>query len=114
MRADAEVDERVLVLDRVDGYFLLPGRLLFDQLHLQRLAALLEEVDRFLPRPQLALEDEVVAGQLLHLLLDRLEIFGYERALDDEVVVEAVLERRTDAALHVREQRRDRRGQQVR
>ena len=59
VRADAEIHERVLVLDRVDRHLGLSGRLLLDQLHLQRLAALLEEVDRFLPRPHLALVDEV-------------------------------------------------------
>ena len=48
VRADAEIEERVLVLDRVDRHLRLAGRLLFDQLHLERLAALLEEVDRFL------------------------------------------------------------------
>lgn len=41
---------------------------------------------------------------LLHLLLDGLEILGRERPLDVEVVVEAVLDRRADAQLGLGEQ----------
>src|SRR5688572_31097701 len=43
VRADAEVDERVAVLDGVAGDLGLAGRLLVDQLHLQRLAAAVED-----------------------------------------------------------------------
>jgi len=43
-----------------------------------------------------------------------IEIFGHEGALDDEVVVEAVLDGRPDAALDFRKQRRYRRREQVR
>ena len=39
----------------------------------------------------------------VHLLLDRLQIVGRERRLDVEVVVEAVLDGRTDAELGVRD-----------
>ena len=114
VRADAEIQERVLVLDRVDGHFGLACRLLLDQLHLERLAALREEVDRLLPRPYLPLVDVVLRRELLHLRFDRLEVFRHERTFDDEVVVEAVIDRRTDAALHFRKKRRHRGGQQVR
>ena len=41
---------------------------------------------------------------LLHLLLDGLEVLGRERLLDVEVVVEAVLDRRADAELGLGEQ----------
>ena len=112
VRADAEIEERVLVLDRVDRHLRLSRRLLFDQLHLERLAALGEEVDRFLPRPRLALVDVVLRRELFHLRFDGLEVLGHERAFDDEVVVEAVFDGRADAALHLREQRRHRRREQ--
>ena len=70
VRTDAEVDERVAVLDRVDRHVLLAGRLLLDQLHLERLAAPAEEGDRFLARPHLPLVDEVGRGDLAHALFD--------------------------------------------
>ena len=54
VRTDAEIEERVLVLDGVDRHVRLAGRLLLDQLHLERLAAPGEEVDGFLPRPRSA------------------------------------------------------------
>lgn len=41
---------------------------------------------------------------LLHLLLDGLEVIGVERLLDVEVVVEAVLDRRADAELGLGEE----------
>src|SRR5262245_4699123 len=110
VRAETEVDERIAVLDRVDGDVLLALRLLLDQLDLERLAALREEVDRILPRPHLSLVRQVLRRQLLHLFLDRLEILRNERAIDDEVVEETVVNRRTDAALRVRKQVRHGRG----
>jgi hypothetical protein len=114
VRADAEVDERVAVLDRVAGDVALTGGLLLDQLHLERLAALREERERFVARPDLPLEDVVGRRHLAHACLDRLEVLGHERARHDEVVEEALVDRRTDAALHVGEERRHRRRQQVR
>jgi hypothetical protein len=114
VRPDAEVDEGVLVLDRVAGHLALAFRLLLDQLHLERFAALGEERLGVLARPQLALVDEILPGQLAHLVLDRLEILGHERARHDEVVEEPFVGRRTDAALHAREEVRDRGGEQVR
>ena len=59
---DAEIDERIAILDRVDGDVLLAGRLLLDQLDLQRLAALAEERDGLVARPHLALVDEIAAA----------------------------------------------------
>jgi hypothetical protein len=114
VRPDAEIDEEVAILDRVDRDDLLSLRLLFDQLHLQRLAALPEEPDRVLARPHLPLVDVVAGRDLLHPLLDGREIFGHERPLDDEVVEEAFVGRGTDPALHARKELRDRRGEQVR
>ena len=68
---DAEVDERVAILDRVAGDLGLPGGLLVDQLDLQRLAAFGEEPLRFLARPHLPLVGQIGRRQLLHLLFDR-------------------------------------------
>ncbi len=113
MRPDAEVDEGLLVLDGVTGDFRLAFGLLVDQLHLERLAALREERLRLVARPHLSLVDEILRGELLHLLLDRLQILGLERALDDEVVEEALVGGRTDAALSAGEQIRDGGGEQV-
>jgi hypothetical protein len=113
VRADAEIDERIAILDRVDRHLFLAGRLLFDELHLQRLAALAEKGDGFVPRPHLTLVHEIALGNLAHALLDLLEVFRHERPIDDEVVEEAFVSGRTDAALHVRKELRDRGGEQV-
>jgi hypothetical protein len=114
MRANAEVDERLPVLDRVDGDFRLSFSLLLDQLHLERLTLRGEELERFVTRPHLPLVDQVLAGELFHLLLDGREIFGNERAIDDEVVEEPFIGGRTDTALRARKERGDGRGEQVR
>jgi len=111
---EAEVDEGVLVLDRIDRDLRRAGRLLFDQLHLERLAAPGEEVDRVLPRPHFVRVGQVLRRELLHLLLDRLEVLRDERARNDEVVVEAVVECRPDAALDAGEEVGHRGGEQVR
>jgi hypothetical protein len=108
VRTDAEVDERVAIFDRVAGHLGLAGRLLFDQLHLERFAACGEEVDRFLTRPHLPLVRQVLAGQLAHLGFDALQILGHERAIDDEVVEKPFIDGRTDPALRVGEERRHR------
>ena len=114
VRADAEIDEGVAVLDRVAGDLGLTFGLLLDQLDLERLPLLPEEPLRLLARPHLPLVRQILRREFLHLLLDRLEIFRHERALDDEVVEEPFVGRRPDAALRAREQLRDRGGQQVR
>ena len=51
---------------------------------------------------------------LAHALLDRHEVVGRERARQLEVVVEAILDRRTDAELRSRKQVKDRLGHDVR
>src|SRR5204863_1498017 len=76
-------------------------------LDLQRLAALLEERLRVLARPHLALVDQILAGEVAHLRFDLLEVVRDERTRDDEVVEEAFISRRTDAALHAGEEIRD-------
>jgi hypothetical protein len=114
VRPDAEVYERVGVFDDVARDVRLAGGLLFDELHLQRLAARGEERLRLLTRPHLPLVRQVGCGELAHLALDCLEVLRHERAIDDEVVEEAVVGRGTNAALRVREERGHGRGQQVR
>ncbi len=104
MRTDAEVDERVAILDRVARDIRLPGGFLFDQLHLERLALRGKEPQRLVARPHLALVDEILRRQLLHLLLDGLEVLGHERPIDDEIVEEAFVDGRTDAALGSRKE----------
>src|SRR5205085_2069 len=114
MRADAEVDERLLVLDRVAGDVLLAFRLLLYQLHLQRLGAVGEERLRLFARPHLPLVGKVLLRELAHLVLDAIEIFGDERPIDDEVVEEAFVGGRSDAALRAGKKIRHRGGHQVR
>ena len=114
VRADAEVDERLLVLDRVAGDLALTFRLLLDQLDLERLAAVAKEALGLVARPHLALEDQVLVRELAHLLLDGLEILRDERPRHDEVVEEALVGRRTNAALHTGEHVRHGSRQQMR
>src|SRR2546426_4474745 len=68
---DAEVDERLLVLDGVAGDFLLTFRLLVDELNLQRLPPPCEERLPLFAPPHLTLVDEVLRRGLLPLLLHR-------------------------------------------
>ena len=110
VRADAEVGEDALdVVDRRDR-----AALLLDQLHLERLAAGREERLGVLLGVQFADEGQVARRDLAHPLLDGRQILGDERPLHDEVVVEAVVEGRSDPALGAREQLEDRRRQEVR
>ena len=113
MRADAEIDEGLRVLDGVAGHLLLAGGLLVDQLHLERLAALGEKRLRFVARPHLPLVRQIFCRELLHLLLNLLEILRHERPLDHEVVEEALVGGRADAALRAGKQAGDGGGQQV-
>jgi hypothetical protein len=114
VRADAEVDERVAILDRVARDVGLALRLLLDQLHLERLAALLEKFKRFGARPHLTLVDQILRRQLAHLRFDAIEILRHERPIDDEVVEEPLVDDRADAALGAGEKRGDRRSHQMR
>ena len=62
---------------------------------------------------ELPLDRPVLLDDVRHPLLDGDEVLGRERLCDQEVVEEAVLGRRTDPALRVREELGHRRGQQV-
>ena len=103
MRTDAEVHEGVAVFDRVARDLGLTLGFLVDQLHLQGLTAAGEELLRLLPVQHLPLVRQVLRREVLHLLFDRVEVFRHERAIDDEIVEEAFVSGRTDAALRPRE-----------
>jgi hypothetical protein len=109
-----EVNERAAILDRVTRDIGLADGLLVDQLHLQGFAALGEEGHRLVAWPALARKGQILLGHFPHLPLDRVEILGDERPRDDEVVEEAFVGGRTDAALHLWKQIGDRGGEQVR
>jgi hypothetical protein len=66
----------------------------FDDLHLVGLVA--EQLQRPVAVDLLAFEALVLLDDALHLPLDPLEVLGRERALDVEVVIEAVGDRGTD------------------
>ena len=114
VRPCTEIDERVPILDRVAGHLALALGLFVDQLHLEWLATVAKELLRLLARHHLPLVGEILPRELAHLLLDRLEIFGYKRTGHDEVVVEAVLYGGPDATLDARKQIRDGGGEQMR
>ncbi len=110
VRAAAEIDE-----------FSLPvaGDALADRdaardLDLQVVLLLLEDRDRFFDRHVHPLDRQVFADDLAHLGLDRGQIFRREGARRVEVVVVAVLDRRTDPDLDVGKEALDRLGRQVR
>ncbi len=99
VRAAAEIEEVALPVDRDGGR----GEAAQD-LHLERLAPLLEERDGALPRHLLARERVVGLHDLAHGVLDAREILGRERLRLQEVVVEAVLDRGADGDLHLGEE----------
>ena len=105
---EAEVDELAhrVALDDVAG-------LLLDQLALQRLALLREQLQRLGLGDQLLLDGPVLLDDVRHPLLDGHEVLGRERLAHEEVVEEAVVGGRTDAALRLGIQLGHRRGQQV-
>ena len=85
-----------------------------DDLGLVLFADALEEFDRVVARPFLARDDFVLLGKFSHLLLDGGQVFRRKRAFVREVVVEAVVDHRTDGDLSVRKQLLDGISQQVR
>ncbi len=113
MPAAAEVLERAVPVE-ADGRPVRLGQVV-DDLDLERLALRVELGDRVSPWKVLRVLEGQVGGLLLaHLGLDLLEVGGRQRPRQVEVVVEAVLDRRTDAELRVREELQDGRGHHVR
>jgi len=102
VRPAAQVAEVALGVDR-DGLVL--GQR-FDEFALERLA--FETVPRLEAVEFAALERDRLGDDLAHARLDGDEVLRRERAVDAEVVVEAVLDRRADAEGRGREQVLDR------
>ena len=100
--AAAEVLELAVAVE-ADGRALRLRQVL-DDLDLERLVPLAFEVDRLGPWEITGVLEAKVGGLLLaHLRLDLLEVGGRQRPRQVEVVVEAVLDGRTDGELRVGE-----------
>ena len=69
---------------------------------------------RLVARPHLLGEGFVAGDDLAHLFLDRVEILGRERLVAEEIVIEAVLDHRSDGDLRARPQRLHCFGEHVR
>ncbi len=110
VRPAAEVDEIPLAIER---HVLAFGNRR-DDLGLVLLSDRQEELDRLVARPHFARNADILPGELGHALLDRGEVLGREGPLIGEVVVEAVLDHRTDRHLRVGEEILHRIGEQVR
>ncbi len=87
---------------------------LLDEVALHEVAFRLEALQPFGARQKLARVRQVLLHQLLHLLLDGLEVFGREGLLAIEVVEESVLGRRTVAELGLGKEFEHGGGHQVR
>ena len=107
--AAAEIHPGALL---VDGELLALGQVL-DNLYLVVLAHVAEQFDGALAAHDQALHCQVVLDDLLHALLDLLQIFRGEVVATGEVVIEAVLDHRTDRHLGTGKQLLHRHRQQV-
>ena len=96
VRTAADIEPVALA---VDGNFLALGNDIVDDLDLVLLAQLVEDFLRFLAIQHLALDRQIALDDLLHALLDLLEIFRGEGLLAGKIVVEAVLDGRADGDL---------------
>ena len=109
MGSAAQIDELALLVERD----LLARGNSADDLGLVRLPHVAEELDRLVPVHHGAGHREVLAGKLLHFLLDGRQVFGREVLLVGEVVVEAILDGRPDGHLCLGKQFLHRLGHQV-
>ena len=110
VRAAAEIEPVALEVD-LDRLVAGNG---VDQLDLEGLALVAEHLLGLLAVPDVPGERRIARDDLAHLLLDRVEIFRRERLVAEEVVIEAVLDHRTDRHLRAGPQRLHRFGQHVR
>ncbi len=108
VRPAAEVEERPVLVDR--DHLVLAH--LLEPLELERVVG--EQLACLLPGDDAALERVVAPHDLAHALLDLLELFGREGAVDLEVVVEAVLDGRPEPDARLRAHLAHGRGQDVR
>ena len=104
MRARAEIREVTLFIERDRFLF----RQVFDQHDLVVLAFILEILERFIARQHLLHQRDIFLRDLRHLLLDRCEILLAENMIRVQIIVEAIIDRRSDSKLHAREQMLDR------
>ena len=109
MRTCAEVGELALGVERN----VRVGRQIPDQLDLVRLALFFHIPDGFLARQLKALELELLLADSAHFRFQLFHNFGRKRKRRVEVVIEAVVDRRTDCELHLRVQPLDRLRQNV-
>jgi len=107
VRASAEIDERAVRVHRDD----LVRPQIVDPLELERV--ILEALLGLGPRDFLTDERIIRLHNLPHPLFNRLQILRPERALHLEVVVEAVLDRRSKTDLGLRVELAHRRGQDM-
>ena len=98
VRASAEVRELALRVHRD----LLAFRQIVDELDLVGLALLLKELQGLFAADFLALELEVLLDDLLHLFLDIRKIGFRQLTVDVEVIVEAIVDSRSDGQAHIR------------
>ena len=110
MRAAAEIEPVALEID-LDRLVAGNG---VDQLDLEGLALVAKHLLGLLAVPDVPGERLVARDDLAHLLFDRGEIFRRERLVAEEVVVEAVLDHRTDGHLRAGPQRLHGFGEHVR
>ena len=109
VRTAAQIDPLALAVQG-DG---LVARDSFDDLGLVLLAPFPEEPHRLVAIPHLARDGLVAVDDLAHALLHALQVLGREGLLAGEVVVEPVLDGRSDGDLRLRPQLLDRLGEDV-
>ena len=110
MRTGAEVRELALGVERN----VRVNRQIVDQLDLVRLVLFFHILDGFLARQLKALKLQLFLADLAHLPFQLFHDLGRKRKRRVEVVVKAVVDRRTDRELHLRVQPLDRLRQNVR
>ena len=103
VRSGTQVSELSLGIERDLCVF----RKVFDQLHLVRFFLLTEVRNRLITRLGEACEGQVLLHDLLHLCFDLLEIIIRQLSLKVDVIVEAVVDGRTDRELCFRIQALD-------
>ena len=110
VRPAAQVVPVAVVIDRD----IFSRRNALDQLGLVGLADVLEMLDRLVARPHFARGRQAGLHDLMHLGFDLRQVFGRKRLLAREVVIEAVVDRRTDGHLGARIEILHRHGQDMR
>ena len=73
-----------------------------DDFHLVVLTDFGKDPDRLIPAPDLAPDGKIPLHDHMHAILDLLQVFGRERFVTREIIVKAILDRRTDGNLGTR------------